>query len=132
MAASCDNFHASDNGRLDGFWQLTSVDSLHNGHSADMHKSGIYWAVQANLLEVRDTKFVHVDVFFRFIHDGDNLTLYDPVADNRIISDSVVTDPSTLYFYGLSHLTETVKVLQLTKTKMTLQSERLRMYFRKY
>ncbi len=129
---ACSDFHTSDNGELDGFWQLTDVDSLDNGHSADVRELKVFWAVQANLLEVRDLRGRHVNVFFRFDHRGNQLTLFDPVADDRDISDSIVTDVSTIWFYGLSHLRETLQVPQLNNGRMTLESERLRMYFRKY
>jgi hypothetical protein len=35
-------------------------------------------------------------------------------------------------FYGLNSLDEKFRVLQLEGTRMTLESETLRMYFRKY
>ena len=50
LLCSCDKFHVSDNGELDGFWQLTSVDTLANGRSADMKEKMIFWAVQTDLL----------------------------------------------------------------------------------
>ena len=133
LFASCDNFHASDNGVLDGFWQLTNVDTLATGRSGDVRQLMIFWAVEANLLEIRDLLSTeHINVFFRFKRQGNQLTLSDPVADNRPISDSIVTQVNTIRYYGLSHLTETLKILRLDSKKMTLESERLRMYFRKY
>ena len=132
VLSGCDNFHSSDNGALDGFWQLTNVDSLHNGISNDVRETQVFWTVQADLLEIRDLSLQHIDVFFRFEHRGDELRLSNPVADNRQISDSLITDVNTILPYGLSHLTETLKILRLDSKKMTLQSERLRMYFRRY
>lgn len=131
LFASCD-FHVSDNGDLDGFWQLTDVDTLANGHSGDVRELQVFWSVQADLLEMHDIGDEHPRLLFRFKHEGDRLILSSPIANNRSISDSIVTDVNTISFYGLSHLTETLQVLQLTGQKMTLQSERLRMYFRKY
>ena len=132
VLCACDKFHTSDNGALDGFWQLTSVDTLANGHSADMKESKIFWAVQTDLLEIRDITKNHPNIIFRYDHNGNTLTLSDPVANDRPISDSIVANPATLYYYGLSHLTETMQVLHLSSSHMTLQSERLRMFFRKY
>ena len=132
LLSACDDFHTSDNGNLDGYWQLTNVDSLHNGQTADVRDKEIFWAVQTDLLEMRNIEKVHPDIFFRFSLEGNKLTLTNPVADDRPISDSLITDEHTLHFYGLSHLTETLRVLQLSAKKMTLESERLRMYFRKY
>ena len=130
---ACDHFHFSDNGDLDGLWQLTQVDTLANGKTTDAREQEIFWAVQANLLEMQK---IHQEeqlaIFFHFQLEGDRLTLFDPVADNRAISDSIVTDVSTIWFYGLSHLRETLRVVELNNKRMTLESERLRMYFRKY
>ncbi len=54
------------------------------------------------------------------------------MVDDRTISDSIVTDVRTVEFYGLNSLDETFRVLQLEETRMTLENESLRMYFRKY
>ena len=132
MLCACDKFHVSDNGALDGFWQLTSVDTLANGRSADMKEKMIFWAVQTDLLEIRDLTYKKPNILFRFNHDGNTLRIYDPVANNRIISDSIVANPATLYDYGLSHLSETLQVLHLSSSNMTLQSEQLRMFFQKF
>jgi hypothetical protein len=132
LGAACDNFHASDNGKLDGFWQLTAVDTLKNGVTVDVREKRIFWAVQANLLEIRDISGNGINVFFRFSHQGNSLILSDPVADKRIISDSTVTDASTIRRYGISQLRDTLQVLQLTDEKMTLESRLQRMFFRKY
>jgi len=130
VLASCDKFHTSDNGKLDGNWQLTQVDTLQSGQSADVRQQLIFWAVQADLLQMRARD--HFSVFFRFRHNGQTLTLTDPVADAREISDSIIANPSTIAHFGLSGLTETFHILQLTSSKMTLQSDLLRFHFRKY
>lgn len=132
LACACDKFHTSDNGALDGYWQLTAVDTLANGHSTDMKEKMIFWAVQTDLLEIRDLTDKHPNILFRFNRSANTLRLYEPVANNRIISDSIINNPATLYYYGLSHLSETLQVLHLSSSNMTLQSERLRMNFRKY
>lgn len=132
LTLGCDRFHVSDNGKLDGFWKLTDVDTLSNGRSANVGHLQIFWAVQADLLEIRDIRGMNVNVFFRFDFNDKQLTLYSPVADNREISDSLVTDVNTIRPYGLSNLRETLQILELSSTKMTLESHTLRMYFRKY
>ena len=132
ILCACDKFHTSQNGALDGYWQLTTVDTLANGHSADMRESKIFWAVQTDMLEIRDLTNKQPNILFRFRHGANTLTLFNPVANNRIISDSIIANPATLEPYGLSSLTETLQVLHLSSGSMTLQSERLRMFFRKY
>ena len=132
ILCACDKFHTSENGALEGYWQLTTIDTLANGHSTDMKEDMIFWAVQTNLLEIRDLTNKHPHIIFQFRHGANTITLFNPIANNRIISDSIVTNSATLYKYGLSHLTETLQVLHLSSSNMTLQSERLRMFFRKY
>jgi len=135
LMVACGDYHTSDNGELDGFWQLMQTDTLSNGHSEDMRQRQIFWSVQADLLRMSDLHALYgeyVPIYFRFELKGDRLRVYDPVADRRIVSDSIVTDVETVRFYGLNSLDEAFRVLQLEDTKMTLENERLRMYFRKY
>ena len=132
ILTACDKFHTSGNGKLDGYWQLTNVDSLPAEQKADVRELMVFWAVQTDLLEMRDFRAGHANVIFHFEHKGNQLRLYDPIVNDRPISDSIVKDVGTIGYYGLSHLAETLQVLRLTGSEMTLQSERLRMYFRKY
>lgn len=135
VMAACSDFHASDNGKLDGFWQLTQADTLANGRSEDMRPKQIFWSVQANLLKMEDLHAMlntYPGIFFHFEMKDGKLRVYDPVLDNREESDSIITSVETLRFYGLGSLDETFAVLQLEETKMMLENERLRLYFRKY
>lgn len=125
---SCE-FVTSDNGDLDGFWQLRSLDSLSNGHSADMRRNGVYWGIQVDLLEARTEG---TDVFFRFSHDGDSLLLRNPFLNNRDSGDIAVTDANILRPLGINRLDERFHVLQLDGSTMILQSAELRLYFRRY
>lgn len=135
--------HTSNNGDLDGFWQLSQVDTLANNRSGDVRQRGVFWCVQADLLEMKDLhdmtaneELPHVSVFFRFKHEQGKLRLWEPLADLRDESqeepDSVVTSVSTIAFYGLSRLDETFDVLRLDADCMTLASEKFRLHFRKY
>ena len=130
LMTACDKFHMSDNGLLDGNWQLTQVDTLQTGQTADVRQRLIFWAVQTDLLQMRAHN--HLSVFFRFRYDGSTLTLTDPVADKREISDSIITDVRSVNIFGMSHLAATLQVQQLTGSRMTLQSDSLRLHFRKY
>lgn len=131
MMASC-TMERSDNGDLDGMWQLTSLDSLNGGASADMRERGIYWSVQARLLEMRSAYDEAVNVFFRFEHRNDQLLLSQPVENNRDVGDNLLTDPARLRFYGLTSLSDTLRVLQLSGSSMVLQNREVRLHFRKY
>ena len=128
---SCE-LERSAGGSLDGFWQLYAADTLKGGALADMRSSGIYWAVQARLLEVRDVSLTRPAFFFRYEHKDGCLILSHPVVNAKEEGDSLLTDPSLLQPYGLTRLTDTLQVVELTSERMTLESQLLRMHFRKY
>ena len=135
LVIACSDFHGSDNGNLDGFWQLTQVDTLSSGRLVDARQKMIFWSFQSRLLQMRDLHdMIHAyhTISFRFSREQDSLRLFEPFIDNREISDSIVVNERTLWFYGIYSLDERFKVLQLEESRMTLQSNRLRMYFRKY
>jgi len=138
---ACSDFEKSGNGRLDGFWQLTSVDTLASGRTANVAERMIFWSVQAGLVELSDrhTGEPYDDrfpsIFYRFERQGDCLKLLGepkPRINNRMRSDAEVANSTQCGFYGLSDEGETLQILRLEDKKMTLQSEFFRMYFRKY
>lgn len=146
LMTACD-IHTSNNGSLDGFWQLAQADTLSAdnpaGRSADVRAKGIFWAVQADLLEIKDlhdkridTTYLHHSVFFRFTHEAGRLHLFNPSVDQRYAvpeyPDAEVDDLSLLEYYGLQSKDETFDVLQLDGDRMVLQGEHFRFHFRKY
>jgi len=133
LMASCD-LHTSDNGELDGFWQLQAVDTLATGGGSDMRTSQITWAVQSSLLEVRiaDQLNNKTDFMFLFKHKNDTLLLYNPYIIDRQNGDVAVEDSNLLKPYGIHELEPQFQILELNDSKMILQSDSLRLYFRKY
>lgn len=128
MLGSC-TLETSDNGDLDGLWQLYSLDSLATGASADMRGSHVFWAVQHRLLEARSRE---MQVLFRFSNTGDSLLLSDPYINNRDSSDIKVTDAAMLAPLGINNLGEHFGIKALSSDKMVLEAPTLRLYFRKY
>lgn len=122
LLTNCD-IQGSDNGALDGFWQLTEMtvweDGVQTGPT-DMQESGIYWGVQGDLLRIGTT-------YFDFEFTGHNLRIWNPFR-----GDTYVEDASELKRYGLYSLEETFTVEQLTGSEMTLRSERVKLHLRKY
>lgn len=125
-------FETSDNGDLDGYWQWTAVDTLPSGGTCDMRSTLIFWAVEGDLLEIRDNAGKNLNVFFRFSHSGDSLTLYNPVIDKRDSSDIVLNDHSLLLPYAITSMPETFHVDQLNVSKMVLRNPDFSLSFRKY
>lgn len=131
VLTACD-FEISDNGDLDGYWQLKQQDTLATGGTTDMRNSGYYWSIQVNLLEIKDVQVHNPNILFRFEHKGNQLRLYNPIANERIVSDSLIANPATLEPYGLQQLDETFTIEQLNGEKMVLTNALYRYHFRKY
>lgn len=125
---SC-TLETSNNGDLDGLWQLKSLDSLATNVSVDMRSSKVYWAVQHRLLEARTPE---LPVLFRFGVVGDSLFLSEPYINLRDSSDIKVTNPTLLAPLGINALEEHFGIKTLNSDNMVLESSTLRLYFRKY
>lgn len=133
MATSCgDLIETSDNGNLDGYWQLAQVDTLQSGVSADMTDSKVFWAVQGKFLDIIDTHQANYGYMFRFQHTADSLLLSDARINNREMSDSLLTHVSPLRPLGVNSLVEHFLVEQLTGSRMVLRGKIIRLHFRKF
>lgn len=120
----------SDNGKLDGFWQMTAVDTVATGASADMKSHRIYWSVQHDLLQAQ--LIDGYAVLFRFKDTGDSLLLSSPYTNDRDRGDTLVTDVPTLQPLGINSLTDGFRIVELNHSNMTLENSLLRLYFKKY
>ena len=131
VCAACE-LHTSENGDLDGYWQLRSVDTLSSGNSCDMRDSMIFWSFEVNLMHMRDNKIDYEKVFMRFDLLRDTMMLYKPIIDMRDSSDIILTDFTILHHYGIHDVPETFKVETLNSSTMILKNKVLRLNFRKY
>lgn len=131
LLTACD-IHTSDNGDLDGYWQLRSVDTLSNGAVCDMRDSMKFWSFHASLLHLRDNKEEIKNVFMRFLIADKTMTLSEPIIDIRDSSDMVLTDHTMLRHYGIHRVPETLRIITLNSSTMILENDVLRLNFRKY
>lgn len=135
VLAACD-FEVSDNGDLDGFWQLRQLDTLATGAVADMRPSGITWGVQHKLLEIRKNDDIYQCILFRFEKGESTLRIYRPVINlndvDKSLPDSLVTDVKTLEPLGIQQLDETLQIEQFSADEMVLRNDKLRFHLRKY
>ena len=130
--ASCD-IRTSDNGDLDGYWQLRSVDTLTTGGSCDVRDSLRFWSFQGNLLHVRDNRDTSIHpVFMRFNISDEKMTLSNPIIDLRDSSDLVLKDYEVLKRWGINDMPETMRIIKLNGSTMVLENRLLRLNFRKY
>jgi hypothetical protein len=68
MLVSCE-LETSGNKELDGYWQMSQVDTLSTGGVADTREALVYWGVQGKLLQIRfseNGKFLGEGLLFRF------------------------------------------------------------------
>ena len=128
---SCDVDY-SDNGDLDGFWLLSAVDTLQTGKTNDLCEQGLTWAFEGKILEMRDVRKVHQDIILSFSHTGQTLKVYSPYLVDRENGDLPIEDIELLKPYGINVQEETFKIKELNGGRMTLESDQLRLCFRKY
>ena len=122
----------SDNGDLDGFWQLSQVDTIQTGKMGDFRDKGLTWAFQGKILEVRDVQKVHQDIILSFSHTDHTLRVYSPYLVDRENDDLRIEDQELLKPYGISMPEESFAIKELKSDKMILESGMFRLYFLKY
>lgn len=127
--SSCE-FEMSDNGDLDGFWQMTEKQII-GEKAVDMRNTGTVIGVQFKLMNIRNS-VGGKDLYCRFNNDGNTLRLYDFRIKNHDVSDLPVEEVSMLYEYGIFSLDEKFKIETLTNDRMELSSEHSILKFRKY
>ena len=130
LLTSCE-IEFSNNGKLDGFWQMIAVDTLATQHTLDLKTSGRTWAFQGRLLEMRDTKGGNSDLYFSFEHRGDSLLLTAPYFSDRDADDIKIESVDPLKPYGVNGLSESFSIEKLSGNKMVLRSKTLRLMLRK-
>ena len=129
---ACD-WETSDNGELDGFWQMTDVDTLATGGHENVKEKALTWSFQGRILEVREATHKGTPIYiFKFSHEGNVLKAFSPYLNDRDKEDPLVEDVKDIELYGFSALSEQFNVLKLTGSKMILQSATLKLTFRKY
>ena len=100
--SSCD-LEMSDNGELDGFWQLARIDTI-GGGGCDMVSSRIFWSVQLHLLQLSDHSGRNSTYLLRFQQDDAHLRVYDPYLSARNEGDKPLDDATVLQPYGIQSL----------------------------
>ena len=123
----------SNNGDLDGLWQMTTIENLQTGEVADARdiNTGLNWAFQGSLLMMRGGQ----EIVCSFDHAGETLKIYSPYISGRFAEehdDTPITDATILNIYGIYQLEEYFKILQLDANDMRLESANVRLTFRKY
>lgn len=138
LLSSC-TLESSDNGDLDGFWHLESIDSLQNGKTVDVSNQKIFWGVEYKLIAARLESQMLERYYFRFEQTPDSLKItkvyvdhghQDNGEDGGDIPLDEVND--NLRLYGVNEIPEGFKKEALSGSKMILRSKTVRLKFRKF
>lgn len=135
---SC-TIESSDNGKLDGFWHLESVDTLSNGKTEDFSEKYVFWGIEHKLISVKDTETNREKFYFRFEQTSDSLKITKVYKNHwhqdkgeeggDIPVEEIIPD---LQFYGINSLPEGFQKEALDGSKMILKSKKIRLRFRKF
>ena len=131
LLTACDIEH-SDNGDLDGFWQMTSYSNKSAASVSDMRSSGITWAFQGRILELRDVQNGNQDIIMSFKHDEGTLNVFSPYLVERDSGDIQISKVELLMPYGINGLEDSFSVLELSSNSLIIENEKVRLQFRKY
>lgn len=134
LMVSCE-LETSGNDELDGYWQMSQVDTLSTGHVTDTREALIYWGIQGKLLQIRfseNGKFLGEGLLFRFNRVNDDLILSSPVIHHLYETDEPIDDVEILKPYGIFNLEETFYIEKLDDDEMVLLNNSLRLHFRRY
>ena len=134
MVVSCE-LETSGNGDLDGYWQMSQVDTLATGGIADSHESYIFWGIQGKLLQIRYTEnnvYLGEGLLFRFENKNSMLTLSSPYVHHLYETDEPIEDVEILKPFGIYRLEEKFAIEQLDDKCMVLTNDVVRLHFRRY
>jgi len=119
----------SNNGDLDGNWQLMRVDTI-GGGTTDTKNWQIFYAIQFRLLDISAYSYPaggSGGFIFHFDYTADSLKLSTAVTDG-----SEMYDLKSLELFGLTELNEHFKIQLLNSNNLVLESKKLKLTFRKF
>ena len=138
LLTSC-SIETSDNGKLDGRWQLMELSYLDGSNKkVETKEQLIFWDIQYKLISIHCmTGKLHESLteesLCRFTFTGDSLKLFDFYRHYRE-ADQKIDDPLTTYFQktGINGIKANFAVLHLDRKTMLLQSDYAKLSFRKF
>lgn len=133
------SIETSNNGKLDGRWQLMELSYLDGSNRTVKTKEQlIFWDIQYKLISIHCmTGKLHESLteesLCRFTFTGDSLKLFDFYRHYRE-ADQKIDDPLTTYFQktGINGIKANFAVLHLDSKTMLLQSDYAKLSFRKF
>lgn len=129
MLMSCE-MESSHGGKLDGYWHLERIDTLHAA-SADYGQKKVFWAIQGHLIQMTDRDYQYSSLISRYERQGDSLILERPYYNERDKGDPEVEELIRLQFYGLGSWSPRFRIENLSSERMTLSDGNVILQFRK-
>lgn len=133
--SSCE-LETSDNGDLDGNWQLLSIDSINTSGTNNVKDKQIFYAVQFHLINIYalniKNEYITQNSFYHFSQTRDSLILYSADItenDTDAHKDSFLTGLRPL---GINSLEEHFKIETLNNNNIVLKTKELRLNFRSF
>lgn len=135
LLASCGlvEFEHSENGKLDGYWHLESVDTLSTGGKADLRQERWFWAVQGTVFQLYNPDWRHGQRYVsQFRYENSLITILHVYKDARAQGDPEVESLDVIRPFGINQIEgENFQVEELQGGSMTLSTETLRLQFKK-
>lgn len=83
-------------------------------------------------MEADDKDHGHQSILMRYNKSDGKLLLTQPYAYDRENGDAPLAEPTLLKPFGINNIEETFQIQKLSGGKMQLQSEMLKLYFKKF
>lgn len=122
-----------DNGNLDGFWMLTSVDTLATGGNRSMDEERVFWAIQGKMVEIGLAGEAYPYDFI-FEKTGNALSFSHGIRNWRDKGDLVLQDSDLVYLapLGVHNLTPTFDIQSNSRNHLILKDGQFRLKFKKF
>lgn len=130
--ASCgDLLEHSQNDKLDGYWKLTTIDTLATGGQKNVSEQSLFMAVQGEIMMLNN-RDNGAEYIFQFNHSDSHLKIYDSRKSDRTNGDPLLADPEDLKPFGFNNLEEDFTVEKLTGGKLVINDGTLRLHLIKF
>ena len=126
---SCD-FVTSDNGDLDGLWQMTFMEDLRTQQVTDARDKMVAWAFQGTLVQMNSEQIE--EVTGEFALEEHSLRIWNLNHFSHATGDTLMTDMTILRTLGIYSQEPSFHVLELSKSTLRLENDSVRISFRKY
>ena len=131
LLTSC-HIVSSNNGALEGLWQLTVIEDVQTGVVTDGRDNGVSWAFQGGMVQIKANSLPLDHVIGKFDKGDGTLRVYHMAVFTHGKGDTPVEDATLLEGTGVTQLDETFRILELNSNTLRLESSQMRLFFRKY